>query len=209
LIAGVKEAVSSQAAARTDQGEERRLDETVSQTKAPTRSENVPWKKLRGWWRPAAMVAVIGAIVALWSASSSSKQASIANDQYALEAGAIFKSEILPIYKSREATERRQTEDYTAFDYRIQNIGRHPATNVRIRCGNKNDHGLTADLGTIAAGSSYDIHSHLLHQSIDVLHTNDLECLRVIYLIFDDAVGHHIISFDSAGNAKAEPSRSE
>ena len=154
-----------------------------------------------------ALIAVLSVTAYFMQADTSAKQATTAGQQYSADAEALFRSKKLEPDENIAAVQDRLKHGFSTFDYRVQNVGKIAATNVVIRCGRKDEHGPRGDLGTIAVGDSYDIHSQISGRS-DVLHESDNACFSEIFLSYDDPIGHHFIEFDGAGNPK-KPSDDE
>ncbi len=143
------------------------------------------------------LIAAIALGAYYWQGHSNDRQATTAEKSYVSDEGALFKGE--PTSSSLLA-DRPHSQP---FAFRVTNVGKGAATNVGFRCGSKSDHGLEADLGTIPPlGGSSEIVSLLSLDNQDVLHRHDSECTYLHCLMYDDAVGHHVITFDNVGNAQ-------
>lgn len=150
-----------------------------------------------------ALLTLVAVVAYFWQGSSGERQAKTGEKTYALEGGALFRAERLVSDDGLEALKQRLREGYSPFDYKIQNVGKTAATSVRLRCGRSEDFVPRADLGTIAAGGEHEMHAKMLRG--DELHKADSLCTDIIYLSYDDALGHHVIFFDQAGNAVSAP----
>ncbi len=127
-----------------------------------------------GKWLFGIIVAVAAAGGAYWQGCSGSRQASTSEMQLKVsksalqsESGALFRLLQLPMDTSHSDREKRLSSDTVPFDRTIDNVGKGPATDVRFRCGTKNEHGPFFEVGTIAAHSGYTFHLVFpLHETI-------------------------------------------
>ncbi|MGF7179734.1 hypothetical protein HDF11_001214 [Tunturiibacter psychrotolerans] len=129
------------------------------------------------------------------SVRNGTRQANVGESQLELERQAQFTVQKL--------TNRENQNDLRLKDWRLTNLGRGTATNVSVFCGSLTEHGPKGDLGTIGPNVPRDIHFSIDIDEHNLNHQEDTLCNYSFYITYNDGIGPHIVTFDSAGNAKA------
>ena len=137
---------------------------------------------------------ILGILISLGCLFVYAMQAHIAGREAAANVEATFSLQSLP-----DGT--ADTPHAVTLNRRLTNVGKGNAKDVRLRCGDRQDIGPQAKLGTVAAGASKNLHFELDLSKENTNHTEDILCSSTIYLTYLDGNGSHSIYFDGAGNA--------